>query len=41
MPFLAFKFLEDSLQWWRVAEVNNHIWYPLDLPAGSYIRIPV
>lgn len=40
MPFLAFKFMEDSTQWWRIAEVNVPIWYPLDLPAGSYIRIP-
>jgi hypothetical protein len=40
MPFLAFKFMEDSTQWWRIAEVNTPVWYPLDLPPGSYIRIP-
>ena len=40
MPFLAFKFLEDSTQWWRIAEANNPVWYPLDLPPGSHIRIP-
>ena len=40
MPFLAFKFLEDSRQWWRIAEANNPVWYPLDLPPGSYIRVP-
>jgi hypothetical protein len=40
MPLLAFKFLEDSTQWWRIAEVNVPVWYPLDLPPGSYIRIP-
>jgi hypothetical protein len=40
MPFLAFKFMEDSTQWWRIAEVNVPVWYPLDMPAGTYIRIP-
>lgn len=39
-PFLGFKFMEDSRVWWRIAEVNPHIWYPLDLTMGSYIRIP-
>lgn len=40
MPLLAFKFLEDSTQWWRIAESNTPVWYPLDMPPGSYIRIP-
>jgi len=40
MPFLAFKFLEDSTQWWRIAEANVPVWYPLDLPMGTYVRIP-
>lgn len=39
-PFLAFKFLEDSREWWRIAEVNVDIWYPLDIKAGTYMRIP-
>lgn len=40
MPLLAFKFLEDSTQWWRIAESNVPVWYPLDMPPGTYIRIP-
>lgn len=40
MPFLAFKFMEDSTAWWRLAEVNTGVWYPLDLIAGTYMRIP-
>ena len=40
MPFLAFKFMEDSTAWWRVAEVNLGVWYPLDLLPGTYMRIP-
>lgn len=41
MPFLAYKFMEDSTQWWRIAEINVDFWYPLDLPPGSYIGLPV
>ena len=40
MPFLAFKFMEDSTQWWRIAEVNVPDLVPLDMPAGTYIRMP-
>jgi hypothetical protein len=40
LPLLAFKFMEDSQQWWRIAEVNVPLWYPLDLPPGTHIRIP-
>lgn len=40
MPMLAFKFLEDSTLWWRIAEVNPDIWYPLDINAGTYLRLP-
>ena len=40
LPFLAFKFVEDSTQWWRIAEVNPSIWYPLDMGQGAYLRVP-
>lgn len=40
MAFLAYKFMEDSTRWWEIAEVNPEIWYPLDIQAGSYIRLP-
>jgi hypothetical protein len=40
LPFLGFKFLEDSREWWRIAEVNPGIWYPLDMAQGAYMRIP-
>ena len=39
-PFLGFKFLEDSRAWWRIAEVNPQIWYPLDIQPGTYMKIP-
>lgn len=40
MPFLAYKFLEDSTAWWRLAEVNPQVWYPLDMEVGDQVRIP-
>ena len=40
LPFLAFKFMDDSTRWWEMAEVNPQIWYPLDLKTGDYIRVP-
>ena len=39
-PFIAFKFMDDSTRWWEIAEVNPDIWYPLDLTAGDFLRIP-
>lgn len=39
-PFLAFKFMQDSTRWWEIAEVNPGVWYPLDLEAGMYMRVP-
>jgi len=39
-PFLGFKFFEDSRTWWRIAEVNPHVWYPLDLLHYVEIRDP-
>ena len=38
--FIAYKFMDDSTKWWRVAEVNPNVWYPLDLKAGDYLRVP-
>lgn len=40
MPFLAFKFMQDSTRWWEIAEANPSIWYPLDLGQGMYLRVP-
>jgi len=40
-PFLGFKFFEDSRVWWRIAEVNPNIWYPLDLTKWVEVRDPL
>jgi hypothetical protein len=40
LPFLGFKFFEDSRVWWRIAEVNPNIWYPLDILKWVEVRDP-
>lgn len=39
---IAYKYYGDSTQWWRIAEANpDKIWWPLTLPIGETIKIPV
>jgi hypothetical protein len=40
MQYLAWKLLRSHSAWWQIAEVNQHVWYPLDTPLGTKIRIP-
>lgn len=37
---MAFKLFGDPTQWWRIADVNPQISFPLDLAPGMEIRIP-
>ena len=37
---LATKLYNDPMQWWRIADVNPQIAFPLDLISGTEIRIP-
>ena len=37
---LAAKLYGDSAQYWRLADLNPQIKFPLDLKAGDIIRIP-
>lgn len=37
---LAAKLYGDSAQWWRLADVNPHIAFPLDMSPGTEIRVP-
>lgn len=37
---MAFKLFGDASQWWRIADVNPQIAFPLDLAPGMEIRIP-
>lgn len=40
MPWQAHKYLRDCKRWWEIATANPEIWYPLDMDAGSYMRMP-
>ena len=37
---LAAKLYGDSAQWWRLADVNPHVGFPLDISPGTEIRVP-
>lgn len=37
---MAFKLFGDPSQWWRIADVNPQIEFPLDIISGMEIRIP-
>ena len=37
---MAFKLFGDASQWWRIADVNPQISFPLDFYSGMEIRIP-
>lgn len=37
---MAFKLFGDPTQWWRIADVNPQIAFPLDIAPGMEIRIP-
>ena len=37
---LAAKLYGDPGQWWRLADVNSHITFPLDMYPGTEIRVP-
>jgi len=40
MQWLGYKHLRDPAAWTQIADANPQIWYPLDLPTGSYLKIP-
>lgn len=41
MAFAAWKLMNGHSNWWKIAEVNQQVWYPLDTPAGTTLNIPV
>lgn len=40
-PFLGHKVLDDPNRWHVLAELNPHVWYPLDIMPGEFLRVPV
>lgn len=38
---IAFKHLGDSRRYWEIADINPQILFPLDIDAGTVVRLPV
>jgi nucleoid-associated protein YgaU len=41
IDLIAFAFLGDATQWWRIAKANPEVLYWDELPIGTLLRIPV
>jgi LysM domain-containing protein len=41
MAFVAWKLLAAHSSWWKVAEANQNVWYPLDLRPGAKLKVPL
>jgi hypothetical protein len=40
MNFCAWKLLGAHSNWWRLADANPNIWYPLDVVPGTKLKVP-
>jgi nucleoid-associated protein YgaU len=41
IDLIAFAFLGDATQWWRIASANPEVLFWDELPVGTLLRIPV
>jgi len=41
IDLIAFAFLGDATQWWRIANANPEVLFWDNLPIGTLLRIPV
>lgn len=41
MAFIAWKTMRQHSSWWLLAEANPQVWYPLDIPTGAGLRVPL
>jgi hypothetical protein len=41
MSFIAWKMTSAHSNWWKVAESNPAVWYPLDLTPGTALKVPI
>lgn len=37
---LAAKFMGDASLWWRIMDFNPELLNPMDIPAGTVLRMP-
>ena len=40
IDLIAYRFLGNSEYWWKIMDYNPEYADPMDIPVGSYIRIP-
>lgn len=38
---VAYQLLGNALLWWAIFDINPEIIYPLNIPAGTAVRIPI
>lgn len=41
LSYCAWKLMSAHSNWWKLAEANAKVWYPLDLPPGTSLRVPL
>jgi hypothetical protein len=41
MELLAAMYLNDSTQYWKIADLNPQIAFPDKLTAGTQVKIPI
>lgn len=41
LQMISYKVLKNHDQWWRIAEHNTQLWYPLDTYPGLILDIPI
>lgn len=37
---IAARIFGDPTRWWEVADINPHVPFPEDIPAGTVLRVP-
>lgn len=37
---LAYRYLNSTSMWWKIADINKSITFPDYIPAGTTVRIP-
>lgn len=41
LQYIAWKTMRSAGAWWQLAEANPQLWYPLDIPLGASVRVPL
>lgn len=41
MTFCSWKLTGAHSNWWKMADINPHVWYPLDLKPGTLLKVPL